>query len=97
MRIAGRALADQAYQINDQPIIKQRWTWSAKRKIATLKDDPVELLQPVPEDVRLKIAISDRENVRHEAIFPLAGLDRVRKKLGNACKWAPVQAKTSKK
>jgi hypothetical protein len=52
--------------------------------------------RPLPEDARLKIAISDRENVRHEAIFPLTGLDRVRKKLGNACKWAPVQAKTSK-
>jgi len=82
-------------QINDQPAVRRRWAWSAHGKLATYKDDPVGLLQSVPEGATLKIAVSDRENVRHEATFQLTGLDPVRNKVAMACKWAPVQAKTS--
>jgi hypothetical protein len=82
-------------QINEQPAVRRRWAWSADGKIATYKDDPVELLQSVPEGARLKIAVSDRENVRHEAAFQLAGLGAVLRKVGTACNWAPAQAKTS--
>jgi hypothetical protein len=81
-------------QINDQPAIRQRWAWSARRKLATYKDDPIGLLQSVPEGATLRIAVPDRENVRHEATFQLTGLDPVRKQVATACKWAPVQAKT---
>jgi hypothetical protein len=77
-------------QINDQPAVRRRWAWSAHRKLATYKDDPVGLLQSVPEGATLKIAVSDRENVRHEATFQLTGLDPVRNKVATACKWAPV-------
>jgi hypothetical protein len=82
-------------QINDQPAVRRRWAWSTDGKIATYKDDPVELLQSVPEGARLKITVSDRENVRHEAAFQLAGIGAVLKRVGTACKWAPVQTKTS--
>jgi hypothetical protein len=83
------------YQINDQPAVRQRWAWSADRKLATYRDNPIRLLQSVPEGATLKIAVSDRDNVRHEATFQLTGLDPVRKKIATACKWAPVQAKTA--
>jgi hypothetical protein len=82
-------------QINDQPAVRRRWAWSADRKLATYKNNPVRLLQSVPEGATLKITVSDRENVRHEATFQLTGLDPVRTKVATACKWAPVQAKTS--
>jgi hypothetical protein len=82
-------------QINDQPAVRRRWAWSADRKLATYRDNPVRLLQSVSEGATLKIAVLDRENVRHEATFQLTGLDPVRKKVATACKWAPVQAKTS--
>ena len=82
-------------QINDQPAVRQRWAWSADRKLATYRDNPIRLLQSVPEGATLKIAVSDRDNARHEATFQLTGLDSVRKKVAAACKWAPVQAKTA--
>jgi hypothetical protein len=82
-------------QINDQPAVRRRWAWSADRKLATYKYNPSRLLQSVPEGATLKIAVSDRENVRHEATFQLTGLDPVRMKVATACNWAPVQAKTS--
>jgi hypothetical protein len=82
-------------QINDQPAVRRRWAWSAYGKLANYKDNPIRLLQSVPEGATLKIAVSDRANVRHEATFQLTGLDPVRKQVATACKWAPVQAKTS--
>jgi hypothetical protein len=82
-------------QINDQPAVRQRWAWSADRKLATYRDNPIRLLQSVPEGATLKIAVLDRDNVRHEATFQLTELDPVRKKVATACKWAPVQAKTA--
>jgi hypothetical protein len=82
-------------QINDQPAVRRRWDWSADRRLASYKDNPIRLLQSVPEGALLKIAVSDRANVRHEATFQLTGLDPVRKQVATACKWAPVQAKTS--
>jgi len=82
-------------QINDQPAVRRRWAWSADRKLATYRDNPIRLLQSVPEGATLKIAVSDRDNVRHEATFQLTGLDPARKKVATACKWAPVQAKTA--
>jgi hypothetical protein len=82
-------------QINDQPAVRQRWAWSADRKLATYRGNPIRLLQSVPEGATLKIAVSDRDNVRHEATFQLTGLDPVRTKVATACKWAPVQGKTA--
>jgi len=82
-------------EINDQPAVRRRWAWSANRKLASYKDDPIGLLQSFPDDATLKIAVSDRANARHEATFQLSGFDLVRKKVAMACKWAPVQAQTS--
>jgi hypothetical protein len=82
-------------QINDQPAVRRRWAWSPDGKIATFKDDSVELLQSIPEGARLKIAVSDRENVRHEATFQLTGLVAILRKVGTACTWAPAQATTA--
>jgi hypothetical protein len=82
-------------QINDQPAVKRRWAWSPDRKLATYKDNPIRFLQSVPEGATIKIAVSDKDNVRHEATFQLTGLDPVRNKIATACQWAPVQAKTA--
>jgi hypothetical protein len=82
-------------QINDEPVVRRRWAWSAHQKLATYKDDPIGLLQSVPEGATLRIAVSDKESVSHEAIFQLTGLDPVRKQVATACKWGAVQAKTS--
>jgi hypothetical protein len=83
------------YQINDQPIVRLPWTASADGKTAIYKDDPVGLLQSLPEGARLKINVVDGPGPSHEATFQLAGLDAVREKIAAACKWAPAANKVS--
>jgi len=78
------------YQINDQPPVRLAWAASADGKTAIYKDDPVGLLQALPEGARLKINVLDGPDSSHEATFPLAGLDAVREKIAAACKWPPV-------
>jgi hypothetical protein len=78
------------YQINDQPMVALQWILSWDGKTATYKDDPVGLLQSLPDGARFKINIPDRSSSSHEATFRLDGWDAVRKKIGTACKWRPT-------
>ena len=68
---------------------------SADGKTATYKHDSVELLRSIPDGATLKIAVTDRGDVRLAATFEPTGLAGVRQKVGAACKWAPLTAKTS--
>jgi hypothetical protein len=83
------------YQIDDQPVVQEPWMLSADGKTATYKNDPVELLRSIPEGATLKIAVTDKGNVRREATFALRGLSGIRKEVGTTCKWLPVTANTS--
>jgi hypothetical protein len=83
------------YQINDQPAVRLAWAASADGKTAIYKDDPVGLLQSLPERARLRINVLDGPNTSYEATFPLAGLDAVREKIATACKWPPIANKKS--
>ena len=83
------------YQINDQPVVRLSWTVSADGRTAIYKDDPVALLQSLPEDALLKINVLDEPGASHEATFQLAGLDAVREKIAAACKWTPPANKIS--
>jgi len=83
------------YQINDQPVVRLAWTMSADGRTAIYKDDPVALLQSLPEGALLKINVRDEPGASHEAAFELTGLDAVREKIAAACKWPPPANKTS--
>ena len=83
------------YQIDEQPSVRQRWTWPVGGKIAVYKGDPVPLLQSIPEGARLMIRASGGDDTQQAATFLLIGLDSVRKRVGTACKWAPLQAGNS--
>jgi hypothetical protein len=83
------------YQINDRPVIRLPWILSTDGKTATYKQDAAELLRSIPEDATLKVVVVDSGNVRREATFGLGGLSGIRNKVGTACKWAPLTAKTS--
>src|SRR6516164_9645506 len=83
------------YQIDDRPSIRQQWVLAADGKTATYKDDAVELLRSIPDGAALKIAVADKDNVRREATFQLAGLSAIRQKVAAACKWTPAPTRTS--
>ena len=83
------------YQIEDRPSIQQQWILATDGKTATYKDDAVELLRSIPDGAALKVAVADKDNVRREALFQLAGLSAVRQKIAAACKWTPATARTS--
>ena len=83
------------YQINDQRTVGQQWILSSDGKTATYKDDPVGLLQSLPDGARLKINMADRSSSAHEAMFYFEGWNAVRKKIGTACNWALTADKAS--
>jgi hypothetical protein len=83
------------YQIDDRPSIRQQWILAADGKTATYKDDAVELLRSIPDGAALKVAVADKDNVRREALFQLAGLSAIRQKIAAACKWTPAPTRTS--
>jgi hypothetical protein len=83
------------YQIDDRPSIRQQWILAADGKTATYKDDAVELMRSIPEGAALKVTIADKDNVRREATFRLAGFSAVRQKVAAACQWTPAPARTS--
>jgi hypothetical protein len=75
------------YQINGQRAVGQQWILSSDGKTATYKDDPVGLLQSVPDGARLKINIADQSSPSHDAMFRFDGWNTDRKKFGMACQW----------
>lgn len=83
------------HQINDGPVVRQPWILSADGKTASYKNESVEFLQSIPDGATLKIAVADKTNARREAIYELTGLTVIRQKVGTACKWTPLTAKTS--
>jgi hypothetical protein len=83
------------YKVNDQPALGLQWNLSSDGKTATYKDDPVSLLQSLPDGARLKINVADRASSSHEATFQIDGWDVVRNKIATACKWARTTDKTS--
>jgi hypothetical protein len=83
------------YQVNDKSPVGLQWILSSDGKTATYKDDPVWLLQSLPDGARLKINVADRASSSHEATFQIDGWDVVRNKIGTACKWARTTDKTS--
>jgi hypothetical protein len=83
------------YQISGRPVVRQSWMLSTDRKTATYKDDSVELLRSIPDNATLKIAVTDKGNVRLAATFEPAGLAGLRETIGAACKWSAATAKPS--
>jgi hypothetical protein len=83
------------FQTEDQSATQLDVSWSADGKIATVKNDPVSLLQPVPDGSALKISAS--EHAPQATTFQLVGLNGIKRKVGAACNWAPQQAEASTK
>jgi hypothetical protein len=83
------------HQINDQPLVRLRWSMSADGKTASYGNDAVGFLQSLPEGARLKVSVLDRTGPGHEATFQLDGLDAVRKRIAAPCKWATAADKMS--
>jgi len=83
------------YQISGRSVVRQPWMLSPDGKTATYKNDSIELLQSIPDNATLKIAVTDKGNVRLAATFEPAGLAGLRQRVGAACKWSTATAKTS--
>ena len=83
-----------AYQINDLPMIKLRWTASADGKTANYREDATALLQSFSEDARLKFTVPDGSGRDGEAAFQLAGWNVIRDKIATACRWTSTASKS---
>jgi hypothetical protein len=83
-----------AYQINDQSMVKLRWTASAEGRTASYREDAVALLQSFSDGGQLKIVVSDGSGQASEATFQLAGWNAIRDKIATACMWTSTAAKS---
>ena len=86
-----------AYQINDQPMVKLRWTASADGKTANYREDATALLQSFSEGGHLKIMVPDGSGRDSEAAFQLAGWNVIRDKIATACMWTSTASNSSER
>jgi hypothetical protein len=86
-----------AYQVNDQPMVKLRWTASAEGKTASYRQDAVVPLQSFSEGGHLKIIVFDGSARVSEATFQLAGWNAIRDKIATACMWTSTASKSSER
>lgn len=83
------------FQTEDQSPARLDVSWSADGKIASVKNDPVSLLQSLPDGSTLKMWAGER--APQDTTFKLVGLEGVIGKVAAACDWAPQQAHKSAK
>ena len=86
-----------AYQVNDQPMVKLRWTASEEGRTASYREDAVALLQSFSDGGQLKIVVPDGSGRASEATFQLAGWNAIRDKIATACMWTSTATKSSQR
>jgi hypothetical protein len=75
-----------AYRINSQQEVQERWTTSAGGHGATLRGDAARLLGLMSDPGQFGVRVQDGSGPTPPAMFDLAGVDAVRKKIDTACK-----------
>jgi len=78
-----------AYQIEQRPVVEERWTASAGGKTASFNGNTLQFLQALPSRGQIFIRVFDSQNAAHESIFRLDGIAATRQKVVDACKDAP--------
>ena len=86
-----------AYQVNDQPMVKLRWTASSQGTTASYREDAVTLLQSFSDGGQLKIMVPDGSDRASEATFQLAGWNAIRDKIATACMWTSTATKSTQR
>ena len=86
-----------AHQVNDQPMVKLRWTASADGKTASYREDAMALLQSFSDGGQLKVMVPDGSGRAGEATFQLAGWNAIRDKIATACMWASTASNSSQR
>jgi hypothetical protein len=85
------------HQVNDQPMVKLRWTASADGKTASYREDAAALLQSFSDGGKFKIMVPDGSGPASEATFQLAGWNAIRDKIATACMWASTASNSSQR
>jgi hypothetical protein len=83
-----------SYRINDQPAVEERWAAVAGGRSAVFQgSDVIQFLRSLPERGRISIRVYDWQGPPHDATFQFSGLDDVRRKIAEACKWPEGEAR----
>lgn len=83
-----RKTVDVVTQVGGAAQQTSRWTVSTNGKAAFLDDKVEEFLKSLPDDGKLRVAITDMTGTTREAIFATTGFGVVRARLAEACGWA---------
>jgi hypothetical protein len=83
-----------AYRINDQPATEERWTAIAGGRSAVIQgSDVIQFLRSLPGQGRISFRVYDWQGPPHDATFQFSGLEDVRRKIAEACKWPEGEAR----
>jgi len=83
-----------SYRINDQPAVEERWAVVASGRSAVFQgSDVIQFLRSLPEQGRISFRVYDWQGPPHDATFQFSGLDDVRRKIAEACKWPEGEAR----
>jgi hypothetical protein len=85
-----------SYSINDGPPVQLGATTPTFGAGLAFKGDSAALLQSLPDDGTLTLHLSPRTGMTLDGIFSLAGLETVRAKISEACKWPRAVANPNK-
>jgi hypothetical protein len=81
-----------AYRINSLQEVQERWVTSSGGRGATLRGDAAQLLGLMSDPGQFGVRVQDGSGSTPPAIFDLAGVDVVRKKIDTACKSLPAKS-----
>jgi hypothetical protein len=80
-------------RINDAPPLQLAAIAPASGSGVAIGGDVVRLLQSLPDKGELAVHLSSRTGTGRDAVFPLAGMDKVRAKMTATCKWPRAVAR----
>jgi hypothetical protein len=74
-------------QMDGAPDRSGKWDVSSNGKAVFLPDGVEDFMRAIPDDGKMRIAVSDATGETRETIFPTAGFGAVRAKIAEICKW----------
>lgn len=86
--LSGRSLNVVA-QMDGGPERSAKWDVSSNGKAVFLPEGVEDFLRAIPDDGKMRIAVSDATGETRETIFPTTGFAAVRAKIAEICKWKP--------
>ncbi|QCI66717.1 type VI secretion system-associated protein TagO [Phreatobacter stygius] len=73
--------------VNDRLVLSDLWVSSTNYQSAAMPGDVADFLRSLPDAGRLSVRLEGSRGFRFEGTFELQGIDLVRRRVAQACRW----------